>query len=175
MNSKAEEHDASCKCEYTENLELLRQIDFFSGFPIEKLKIMAYLCTRESFAAEEQLFAQSEDDGQAFFIISGQVELTHERNGAPEVVERFGPGAFLGGLSLLGRMRRLFALKATEKTVCLVMSRDKFVRSIEQFPELVPKLLNAVAERIRSWEKRHLFDMIEKNEPLAGRAGVSIL
>lgn len=175
MNSQAAEHDKSCSCELTENLEILRQIEFFSGFPIEKLKVMAYLCSREDYGPGDLLFSQDEDDGKAFFVISGEVVLVREKDGETNEVQRFGAGEFLGGLALLGSMRRLFSLKAAGETSCLVMNREKFVKTLEQFPDLVPRLLKGVVERIRNWENRYLFDIEEKGELPAGKVGVSAL
>lgn len=175
MNSPAAGPDTSCPCEFTENLEILRQIDFFSGFPIEKLKVMAYLCTREAYGPGDLLFVQNEDDGQAFYVISGEVVLSHEANGRADTIGRFGAGELLGGLALLGSMRRLFSLRAASDTTCLVLTREKFVKALEQFPDLVPRLLKVVVGRIRNWEKRRLFAIIERGEDPAGKAGVSVL
>lgn len=175
MNSPAAGPETSCPCELTENLEILRQIDFFSGFPLEKLKVMAYLCTRETYEPGDSLFDQNEDDGQAFYIISGELELHHQENGRVETIDRFETGELLGGLALLGSMRRLFSLKAATETTCLVLTREKFVKALEQFPDLVPRLLKVVVGRIRNWEKRNLFAIIERGEDPAGKAGVSVL
>jgi CRP-like cAMP-binding protein len=175
MNSPAAEHDGSGPCEFSENLEILRQTDFFSGFPIEKLKVLAYLCTREEFPSGDLLFATDEDDGRGFFVISGQLTLLFDAGGEALEVRRFGPGQFLGGLSLLGSMRRLFSLRSDTASVCLVIEREKFTKALEQFPELVPRLLQAVSRRVHAWEKRLLFDMVEEQVALAGRAGVSVL
>ncbi len=175
MNSPAAGHDDSFPCEYTENLEILRRTDFFSGFPIEKLKVMAYLCTREEFSAGDFLFSQDDDDGKAFLVISGALTLVREDKDDTQTIQRFGAGELLGGLALLGPLQRLFSLEAETDATCLVMSREKFAKALEQFPDLLPRVHKAVVDRIRTWEKRHIFDMIEKGEGLSGRAGISAL
>jgi CRP-like cAMP-binding protein len=175
MNSSAAGHDDSCPCEYTENLEILRQTDFFSGFPIEKLKVMAYLCAREDYKAGDRLFSQDDDDGKAFLVLSGTLTLTREDKENSQTIRHFDPGELIGGLALLGPMQRLFSLDASSDATCLVLSREKFAKALEQFPDLLPRLHKAVVDRIRTWEKRHLFDMIENAEGLSGRAGISVL
>ena len=57
MNSSAADNKTGGSCEFQENLEILRQIDFFAGLPIETLKIFAYLCSREKYQAGDYLFA----------------------------------------------------------------------------------------------------------------------
>ena len=73
--SLLEKNNSAPASEFQENLEILRQTYFFSGLPLETLKIFAYLCTREKFRPGEHIFRQNEDDGQAFYIIDGQARL----------------------------------------------------------------------------------------------------
>ena len=48
MNSP-EKNSGPTICEFQDNLNLLRQTYFFSGLPLETLKVFAYLCDREKF------------------------------------------------------------------------------------------------------------------------------
>ena len=73
--SLLEKNNTTPSSEFQENLELLRQIYFFSGLPLETLKVFAYLCSREKFKQDEYIFSQDEDDGRAFYIINGQAQL----------------------------------------------------------------------------------------------------
>lgn len=149
--------DSSCSsCELQMNLDLLRQIDFFSTIPIEKLKVFAYLCTRESFAPDEEIFSQGEDDGQALRILRGQAQLIREHEGASMGIRTFGEGDFLGGLSLLSPMPRLFTLKASTDLECLVLTRDKFGRVLDQMPELTSRIFKTVVGRLRAWDEKLL-------------------
>ena len=79
--SLSEKNKLSPSSEFQENLEILRQTYFFSGLPLETLKIFAYLCTREKFRQGEFIFRQDEDDGQAFYIINGKAGLERRDNG----------------------------------------------------------------------------------------------
>jgi CRP-like cAMP-binding protein len=175
MDSSEEKNKAGPSCEFQQNLEILRQIEFFAGLPMETLKVFAYLCSREMFAAEDYLYHQDDDDGQAVYIISGQMLLIHAADGHEETIRSCQPGEFIGGLSLLASGRRLFALKAGQDTECMVMTREKFAKAIEQFPELVPRILRAVVDSIRSWDQQILFAMQEKGLSLEGTAGISAL
>ena len=175
MNSSAAENSSGAACEFTQNLEILRRIDFFAGLPIETLKLFAYLCERETFGAGDFLFVQDEDDGQALYIITGQALLVHMGEAGELQARTLGPGEFLGGLSLLGNMPRLFSLKATEEVACLVLTREKFAKAIAQFPDLIPRLYKSVVEGIRSWEKHCLFELKEKGLSLEGLTGISAL
>jgi CRP-like cAMP-binding protein len=88
---------------------------------------------------------------------------------------KYGEGEFLGGLALLGDMRRLFSLKAETDMRCLVMTREKFIKAIEQFPELMPRVLETMVDRIRSWEERLLIDQEGLCDRCRKKGGVSLL
>lgn len=168
--------DESCQsCEFTENLDVLRQIDFFSSLPIEKLKIFAYLCTREMFQEGDELFTQGEDDGQAFHILSGSVELIREENGQSRTIKTLQGGDFIGGLSLLSPMPRLFSLKAIKEVTCLLMTREKFAKAIEQFPELTPRIFKAVVDGVRAWDKGFLKSDTDNCAACQRWLGISLL
>jgi CRP-like cAMP-binding protein len=121
--SSSEKNNLTPSCEFQDNLEILRQTYFFSGLPLETLKIFAYLCTREVFRQGEHLFRQDEDDGRAFYIIDGRARLERNDNGKKIEIRDYQTGEFLGGLTLLGETRRLFSLKSVTDTTCLVLNR----------------------------------------------------
>jgi len=120
------------------------------------LKVLAHLCSRETFREGDPLFSQEDDDGQAFYIISGKARLWRKSEAGEQDLREYGPGTFLGGLSLVGKMRRLFTLQAVSDTVCLVLPREKFTKALEQFPDQIPKIFTALVERIMIWEDRFL-------------------
>jgi CRP-like cAMP-binding protein len=173
--SSLDESSPIPSCEYQENLDILRQTYFFSGLPLESLKIFAYLCTREKFREGDFLFRQGEDDGEAFCILSGRVQLERSADEPPRPIRTYETGAFIGGLSLIGETRRLYSLRALQETVCLVLSRDKFTKTLDQFPGQRPRIFKAVVAAINDWEERFLEGMAEACEGCTPRLGVSLL
>lgn len=155
MNS-SEKSDSGMSSELQENINILRQIDFFSSLRLEALKVLAYLCDRESFEPEEELITQNEAGGRAFYILSGRARLERQDETGLQVLREYGSENLLGGLMLLGEMHSLFSVRAVEKTTCLVLTREKFARVVEQFPEMIPKILKAVVNGVRDWEKEFL-------------------
>jgi len=173
--SSLEKNNLTPSCEFQDNLEILRQTYFFSGLPLETLKIFAYLCTREKFRDGEHIFRQDEDDGQAFYIIEGQARLERADNGKTVDIRDCKTGEFIGGLTLLGETRRLFSLKSVTDTTCLVMDRGKFLKTMEQFPNLLAKICNAVAKSIDTWEDRFLSDRGDQCGECMNRLGVTLI
>ena len=173
--SLLEKNNSAPSSEFQENLELLRQIYFFSGLPLETLKVFAYLCSREKFKQDEYIFSQDEDDGRAFYIINGQAQLERKDNGEATRVRDYTTGEFIGGLTLLGETKRLYSLKSTTDTTCLVLSREKFSKTMEQFPSLLAKICNAVAKNIDTWEERFLSDRADQCGECLNKLGVTLI
>jgi CRP-like cAMP-binding protein len=174
MNS-SEKNNTGPTSELEENLEILRNTYFFSGLPLETLRVFAYLCTREKFKTGEYIFRQNEDDGQAFYIISGKARLERKDNSSAKGIRDCTTGEFVGGLTLMGQIRRLFSLKAVEDTVCLILHREKFSKAIEQFPDIMPRIFKAVAQNIDSWEERFLANRADMCGECMDNLGVSLI
>jgi CRP/FNR family transcriptional regulator, cyclic AMP receptor protein len=176
MNSSQEKDKVCIICEFQENLATLREIDFFSELPLDLLKIIAYLCAQEKYQEGDFLINKGEDDGQAFYIISGRAGLMYDsENKESHMIHEYGPGKFIGGLSLIGKMRRLFSLKAIEDTLCLVLTREKFSKAIAQFPDITPRLFQAVITRILNWEEKMFLEQGLNSDTINRIAGVSLV
>ena len=175
MNSSPGRNDSYGSCEFQDNLDLLRQVPFFSGLPLEGLKILAYMCEREAFKAGDFLFRQDDNDGQAVFIISGSAAILHRVQGEDVTIREIGSGEFIGGLTLLNNLPRLFSVRVTEDTVCLILKTDRFISAITQFPDMAAKVTQAVIRSVFQWEERFLGGVTAQCEGCRQRVGVSLL
>jgi CRP-like cAMP-binding protein len=175
MTSSSEKIDSYQSSEFQENLEILRQIFFFSSIPLEKLKIFAYICKREIFKKDEHIFKQGEDDGQALYILSGKAKLIRTDEDIEEEIRDYESGVFLGGITLLSDNLRFFSLKAQEETTCLIITREKFQSALQQYPEVIPRIIMPLLERISSWEGRVLDSREKGCQACRNRLGVSLI
>jgi CRP/FNR family transcriptional regulator, cyclic AMP receptor protein len=173
--SSSEENKPAAACEFNENLNLLRETYFFSGLPLESLKVFAYLGTRETLHDGEYLFREGEVDGQAYGIIAGGVRLERTENGAVRGIREFGPGDFIGGLTLMGDARRLYSARARGELRCLVLTREKFTKTVQQFPDQMPRIFRAVVEAVIGWEARFLEELGGDCGKCLQRMGVSLI
>ena len=173
--SSQEKNSLAPSCEFTENLDLLRQTYFFSGLPLESLKVFAYLCTRETFRSGDYLFRQDEDDGQAFYLVSGRLCVERTEKGKTRELRTFEAGQFIGGLTLLGETRRLYSLRAAADAVCIVLGREKFAKAIQQFPDQMPRIFKAVVKVVDDWEERFLTERADDCGGCLPNLGVSLL
>lgn len=175
MNSSTGKNDSSSASEFEENLSIIRDISFFSELPLETLKVLAYLGTHERFPAGDYLFRQDDDDGQSFYIISGKARVLYAAGDRQAELRDIAGGSFLGSLSLLGHARRLFTLQAMTEVTCLILTREKFTKALEQFPGMAPCILQALVNGIHSWEQHALAHVGEDCSNCRQSLGVSLL
>jgi len=174
MNSSLEENELMEKSEFQENLSLLREIFFFSQFPIEILKVFAYQCTREAYRDGDIIFNQNEDDGRAYYILSGHAYLSRNYEDKEVVIRTCGENVFLGAFTLTGKVKRLFSLTSSTDTYCLVLTRDDFQDIVSQFQDSRQYILKGLTDLVLSWERLFLSESINCNL-CRGIMGVSLL
>lgn len=158
--------------DFQQDLEVLREIHFFSEFPLQVLKILAYLCGRGDFSPGEIVLEQGEDRGQALYIVSGSLVLVRGKAKGQEPLMKYGAGDFLGGFSLLGPIPALFTVKAETGTSVLTINREQFQKVMEQFPEVRQLALKAMLHELHRWEQKN-FD--ERDGHCLHKVGVTLL
>lgn len=160
--------------EYQANLEVLVQLPLFTGLPLEPLKVLAYLCRRETYQPGEVIFHEHEVDPSAYYLLEGKAILITESDGEAEY-SAFGERDLIGSMSLFCDLKRLFSLKAQTRVVCLVLSREKFLKVVERFPEISLKMVQAIFLGVHAWEERWLREHARECDHCRPKIGVSLV
>lgn len=154
MNSFTEDNNQSPLL--LQNLELLKEVPFFSTFPGKAMKLIAFLAERDSFVQHDHLFEEGDDNGKAYLVLSGQLLLYKRHDEGDREVRRYSEGDFLCSLSLLGSMPSLFMLKAQTEATVLTIKRKQFAQIFQQFPETLNLALKATLEGLYQWERKNM-------------------
>jgi len=93
-----------------------------------------YLAVAESFSAGEVLLGQGEKMDAAYFLLDGEVAVSRRWGDTEKHLYSREQGAFLGGLGLLAPAKSLFSVRAVTDVCCLVLGREKFLKTAERFP-----------------------------------------
>ena len=158
--------------EYQLNLEILRQIPYFSGLKLDCLKVLAYLCERHTYKEGEMVFEQADTDHNAYYVIEGQAQVSRD---GKNTTTKFKDGDFIGILSLMGDISRHYGLKATSELEVMILSQEKFQKTLERFPEMAHVVMNAVAKAISTWEEHHILPKRDEIEAYNVKTGISLL
>jgi len=155
------EHDRTCsmnehggRCELETNLEVLRKIPVFSGIPLQRLKLYAYLCKRVCYRTGEFIFRQGDSDDRGYILVSGRAQVVREYEDHSVFLNELREGEFFGGLALLSDINRLFSVKAATDVDCLTLDRESFRKMLIQFPEVGVKVLDLMIRRIVQMEEK---------------------
>ncbi len=143
-------------CGFKDYLEILRELPVFNGVPLDVVKVLAYLAGRENFTSGEALCEQGEALDRCFYVICGEVEVVRQAAACETVFVRRGEGYFFGGLGLLAAAKALYTVRAVTPVDCLVLGKEKFLKTAERFPDILPKILGNVVEHVFRWEEAFL-------------------
>ena len=176
MNSGINKNNSKEKSEFTENLNIFRQIDFFSGISIEGIKLCAFLCKRQSYKAGEFIFHQDDDDGCSYYILSGKAKLVLNLEKKEHFIREYEVESYFGVLSLMAPMIKQFSLIATQDTTCMVMSREAFSKVADQFPDIPLKIARSVGQRVLQAERKCILEFESKGrDDLKNFLGISLI
>ncbi len=132
--------------------ELLARIPIFEDLKPEDAAVVEELWHHRSIAAGEILFHRSDPGDSMFLVESGSVNvMIPAQVGVGEVVvSKLGPGEFVGELALLSGMPRTATARASEDTELREMSRDDFMRFLQERPGVAISMLGEMGKRLRS-------------------------
>ncbi|MFV0437879.1 MAG: Crp/Fnr family transcriptional regulator [Desulfopila sp.] len=158
--------------ELQQNIEILKEVPFFEGFPPKTLKLLAYLAVRGDYEEGDVIFERGDDPGIAFAIVSGELAVYLGREHDEKQLWRYGEGAFLGSFALVGPMVSLFTVKATMRTRLLLITREQFTKILDQYTELGPLLRKAILRELQRWEQANIDELDSDN---LHKVGVTLL
>ena len=130
--------------------DLIRGVPLFSDLDDKTVDRLADEFVERHFA-EGAAIATEGVDGLNFFIVaSGEAAVTVQGN----TVGTLGPGSSFGEIALVDRSARSATVTATTPMVAYALPIWSFRPFVEQRPELAWKLLEMLAERLRSAQSR---------------------
>ncbi len=161
MSSSTDQTDSSCG--FVDNLDILRELPFFTGVSLDVIKVLAYLSVTESFKPGDTLLDQGGTVDRSLYVLCGGVEILRTVEDGNEMsIMKKGEGFFMGGMGLLSPVHSLYTVRALDDVECLALSREKFVKTATRFPETLPKVLASVVQHVFKWEEKILTTRGEK-------------
>ena len=113
-----------------EEVELLQRIPLFANVEASKLKLLAFTSERIAFESGQVLFRQGDAGDAAYIIIEGDAEVLVNGASGPIQVAVLGRNEIVGEIAILCDVPRTATIKALQRLVCLRISKDLFLRLI---------------------------------------------
>jgi CRP-like cAMP-binding protein len=98
------------------------------------------------------IYIESDEESDDVFVVStGEVSLTGTP-GIPRFRSQLKPGDIFGFTSCLCRRPRMETAVASTDCACAVLSRDKFLDSVQSNPELAERIISYFAQELRVYD-----------------------
>ncbi|HET9497158.1 MAG TPA: cyclic nucleotide-binding domain-containing protein [Candidatus Limnocylindria bacterium] len=126
--------------------DLIKSVPLFATCDNRELERLGMLVDEVSLPAGRVLFNQGDHASELFIVVEGKVRV--DRNGA-NIATR-GPGEFFGEMALVSEGTRMAT--ATCETDCrfFVLGHREFHSLMDEFPTMKMRVLETLAERVRS-------------------------
>jgi CRP-like cAMP-binding protein len=121
--------------EMHQNLDRLRRLPAFDNIPLDILKLYAYIARRQVHPPGRLLFQQGDRAENAFFVLTGEVELFVERNDRIFILQTLGADGFFGYMALLADFNWPIFARTTRETVLLTLDREGFRNILTRYPK----------------------------------------
>jgi CRP-like cAMP-binding protein len=131
-----------------EEVDLLRRIPLFANVEPSKLKLLAFTSERIAFEAGHILFNQGDTGDAAYIVIEGEAEVLVNGPVGRIQVAVLGRNAIVGEIAILCDVPRTATIRARERLVCLRISKELFLRLINEFPQIAVAVVRELAHRI---------------------------
>jgi len=123
--------------------ELIRSIPLFAGCTPDEIHEVAAIADEVDLREGKRLTTEN-TEGREFVVI---IEGTAEVHKGDEVVNRIGPGGWVGEIALLTGTPRTATVVATSPVHALVIEGHRFTQLMEHAPQIRAKIEKVLAER----------------------------
>jgi small-conductance mechanosensitive channel/CRP-like cAMP-binding protein len=129
--------------------KLLRAVPLFADLPAESLVQLALASRLALFMPNEAVIRQGDEGSELFVVQTGEVAVSvRGDSGQDAELQRLGPGAFFGEMSLLAGDRRAATVRSTTNCELLVIDKPALATVFENAPQLVEVISQVVAGRM---------------------------
>jgi CRP-like cAMP-binding protein len=127
-------------------VDVLRRVPLFSACSKRQLEAVAGIADEIDLPAGKTLIKEGERGREFFVLLEGDASVTQ---GGQEI-RTLGPGDFFGEIALISNTPRTATVVAETPLRALVVTDRAFRTLLERMPELQPRVMQALAERLNA-------------------------
>ena len=126
----------------------LKLIPVFRSLPPPRLKLVALMGERLNFTAGSIIIEEGESPEGVFFVLGGEVELSHERADGRAKRFLFEAGSILGDVPMLCGQSYIGEVSAKTDVTVLRLPKDLFFELLDTIPDFSIALTRDLASRL---------------------------
>ena len=125
--------------------------DVFDGLDDEEIQSIVGATNNKVFSSGETMCRQGEDGQSMYFIISGRVQISVEKQGdsKPVVLNTLGPGQHFGEMSMLNCSPRTATATAIMETEVAKLGHEDFQKLVNSIPGFTANLSRTLGVWLR--------------------------
>ena len=135
-----------------DDILLLQQLDFFSAFEPDQLRLMLFAAERRVLKVGETLFTKGSPSSCGFIVQSGMIALMSELDAPAQTF--LGPGSLIGELALIIPSERPMHAVARKVTIVIGLPRSLMHRLLSEYPESALRLRERLSARFVNFNDR---------------------
>ncbi len=145
-----------------EEVDILRNVPFFSDLDSGKLKLIALSCDLVNYDKGSILFREGDKGDSAYILLEGSADVLIKGRGDEEhVVATLERNALIGEIALLCDVPRTATIRASEDLKVLHLSKDNFLELLTDFSSIAIGIARELADRLQKADN-HLKSLLEK-------------
>ncbi|WP_420411210.1 cyclic nucleotide-binding domain-containing protein [Roseibium sp.] len=145
-------------------VEALRKVPLFRGIDETKLRLLAFISDRTEFQAGERLCTQGEEGDSAFIILAGDADVLVQTPAGEKKVAQVSENSIVGEIAILCDVPRTATLVAANSMDVLMVSKDDFLKLLNEFPDISLEVMRTLALRL----ERTTRDLAEARQGSSG-------
>ena len=136
-----------------DDINLLRNVEMFSNFEDEHLRLIAFGSQKMSFAKGYELYHEDQATDGGYVIISGSIELLSYKDEQSKTLKVFKAGSLLGEMALISMNKRVGTAVLREECELMKIPRTVMHRVLTEYPDLAVGLKKRISAAFLSFTK----------------------
>jgi CRP-like cAMP-binding protein len=131
-----------------DDMACLKQFPLFRALPKARLKLVALMGEKLQFKGGDRIIEEGERAEGVYFILGGEVELSHERDDGKTKRLVLATGMIFGDVPMLCDQPYVGEVTAKSDVAALRLPRDLFFELLETIPDFSIALSRDLASRL---------------------------
>lgn len=134
-----------------ERMILLKKVSVFESLPVDRLRVLAAVCTERLYPRDTVIFRKDEPGDELYIVVEGEVEVGLY-DSAGETFTRlavYPSGSAFGEMTLFQGGTRSASARAASDVLMLALRSDALNALLHQFPDIAIALLATLSDRLR--------------------------
>ena len=132
----------------------LKQVSLFANIHGEGLKRISDVVREKHVAVDELVFGERDLGEEMYLVYEGKVQIYQELAGKQIPLELVEPGGYFGEMAIIDEQPRSASARAEGEVTLLVLHRDDFGNSVQDYPDIAFAVFKEFSRRLRRADTR---------------------